>query len=144
MSTIESESKIPVSESHLLYRQVHPAWVQDTRVSSQAFKPSKKDEDKLSVSDGTKTSPLDSYNRFVNLKFKSSGVWAVSTLEVENAGLSAFSEPVTTPEPDPAHAYIDFTDLTNSQQQKAADKLAASARARGCVFRRPDSEQQQN
>ena len=36
----------------LLFRQVNPGWIREGRVTSQAFKPTAKDEKKLSVYDG--------------------------------------------------------------------------------------------
>ena len=39
-----------------LFRQVHPSWIQAGKPTSQAFKPTPKDEGLLSVSRGAKTS----------------------------------------------------------------------------------------
>lgn len=41
-----------VNEATHLHRQVHPSWVQDGRATSQAFKPTPKDNGRLSVYDG--------------------------------------------------------------------------------------------
>ena len=41
----------------LLLRQVHPAFLRDGRPTSQVWKPTKKDEGKLSVARGTIASP---------------------------------------------------------------------------------------
>ena len=35
----------------ILLRQIHPIWIQQGRVTSQAFRPTPKDENKLSVFD---------------------------------------------------------------------------------------------
>ena len=41
----------------LLLRQIHPSFVQDGRVTSQAFRPTPKDESLLSVYDGDQITP---------------------------------------------------------------------------------------
>lgn len=45
----------------LLHRQVHPSWIQEGRVTSQAFKPTPKDEGMLSVYDGDVSGPEESW-----------------------------------------------------------------------------------
>ncbi|OQC41352.1 MAG: hypothetical protein BWX66_00754 [Deltaproteobacteria bacterium ADurb.Bin058] len=43
----------------LLLRQIHPDFIQNQRVSSQAFRPTPKDERKLSVYDGDLITPAE-------------------------------------------------------------------------------------
>jgi hypothetical protein len=38
-----------LNDTTLLHRQINPSWVQQGRVTSQAFRPTPKDESKLSV-----------------------------------------------------------------------------------------------
>jgi hypothetical protein len=45
----------------LLYRQVHPQWIVDGEPSSQAFKPTRKDEGMLSIALGHKTTAEDAF-----------------------------------------------------------------------------------
>lgn len=41
---------VPLSDAgELLHRQVHPNWIRDGRITSQAFRPTKKDDNKLSI-----------------------------------------------------------------------------------------------
>lgn len=41
-----------MTEATLLLRQIHPTFIQYGRVTSQAFRPTPKDEDQLSVDNG--------------------------------------------------------------------------------------------
>ncbi len=63
----------------LLLRQIHPSFIQDGRVTSQAFRPTPKDELLLSVDDGDRVGAEASWKRFTaNPACKSAGVQAVS------------------------------------------------------------------
>ena len=42
----------------LLLRQIHPSFVQDGRVTSQAFRPTPKDDAQLSAYDGDQITPV--------------------------------------------------------------------------------------
>lgn len=114
----------------LLFRQVNPSWIQNERVTSQAFKPTPKDGNELSVYDGDLISAQDSWQHFTDQGMKSVGVLAVSVAETEACGLSARPDP----EPFPEHAVIDFTGLGSNQIEKAAKKLRGLAAERGFQF----------
>jgi len=45
----------------LLHRQVNPSWVQQGRVTSQVFKPTPKDNHRLSVYDGDQVTALQAW-----------------------------------------------------------------------------------
>ena len=49
----------------LLLRQIHPSFIQQGRVTSQAFRPTPKDEMKLSVYDGDQMTPEEAFEHFV-------------------------------------------------------------------------------
>ena len=128
----------------LLYRQVHPTWQKDGLPSSQAFGPTPKDEDKLSVDDAAKVSAEGSWTHFTkSLGFQSAGTWAVSFGEIEAAGdLDLMKSPVVdeanAAKSNAAHCLINFSRLTTKgQKKKRAQHLAISASARGCLFQPP-------
>jgi hypothetical protein len=55
---------VPLADDEeLLFRQVHPSFVRDGRPSSQAFRPTPKDDRKLSVARGALTTPAASYEQ---------------------------------------------------------------------------------
>jgi hypothetical protein len=89
-----------------LLRQIHPGFVQDGRVTSQAFRPTPKDEFLLSVDDGDRVSAEASWQRFIaNPACKSVGVQAVSLAECTAQELPVIEDGA----PHPEHCSIDFT-----------------------------------
>lgn len=126
-------SRQPLDDpEELLHRQVHPSFLQNGRVSSQAFRPTPKDDGELSVSRASLTTAEAAYQLYTEeKKLQSVGVWSVTVGECEGVGLKAFADPLEGPPPDPAHAVIDFRHLGTNAVEKASSRLAAVARARG-------------
>lgn len=120
------------NSDELLFRQVHPSFIQDERPSSQAFKPTPKDEKQLSVARGALTDPVNAYDLHVQAKgLASAGTWAVTVGEAQVESLPSFPDPLTAPIADPAHALVDFTACSRSQMDAKGSRLAAKARERG-------------
>jgi hypothetical protein len=120
----------------LLLRQVHPSFVQAGRVTSQALRPTPKDESLLSVYDGDLISAEKAWEHFTNQdNCRSAGVLAVTVDECAAEGLSARPDPA----PFPEHAVIDFTGLTDNQIEKKGKKLKAKAEVRGWQYQPPSS-----
>ncbi|MGI6354263.1 MAG: hypothetical protein GX937_00835 [Lentisphaerae bacterium] len=122
-----------MNDQTLLLRQIHPGFVQDGRPSSQAFRPTPKDEQKLSVYDGDQITPANAFEHYTQaLKLESSGVMAVSVEECKKLEL-----PVTPdPKPFPEHALIDFSSCSKSAAEKKAKLLKSKAIVRGWLYRR--------
>lgn len=125
----------------LFYRQVNPHWLPGGVPSSQAFGPTPKDEEQLSVDDAGKVSAERSWRHFtVNLGLQSAGTWGISKAEVDEAGdlVLAASPIVDEEEPsksNPAHCHIDFSRVSSKgQKKKKAQRLAMKATARGCLY----------
>ena len=71
-----------IHTNFLFLRQVHPNFIQDGNLSSQAFFPFPKDKGKLSVYDGRIISPIQSFLHYTQKQnLSSAGVWGVSTTE---------------------------------------------------------------
>ncbi len=120
-----------MNDATLLLRQVNPSWIQQGRVTSQAFKPTPKDDFKLSVYDGDLITPLDSWTHFTEmLRLQSVGTLAVTVAECSAQELPA--RPDT--QPFLEHAVVDFTGLGSSQIEKKSKKLNALAAGRGWLF----------
>jgi hypothetical protein len=118
----------------LLLRQVHPSFVQAGRVTSQAFRPTPKDDSLLSVYDGDMIAAENSWIHFTNQDDCASvGVMALTCAECVAEGLIARSDP----EPFPEHAVIDFTGFSDNQREKKGKKLKAKAEARGWLYQMP-------
>ncbi len=121
-----------MTDKTLLLRQIHPGFVQDGRLSSQAFRPTPKDERKLSVYDGDKIAPVDSWAHYTDiLELESCGVMAVSLAECSTLELPVTSDP----EPFPEHALIDFSAYSKNATEKKAKRLKVQVEARGWLCR---------
>ena len=117
-----------------LLRQVHPTWVQNGRVTSQAFRPTPKDENMLSVYDGDLIAAQESWTHFtVEQRLQSVGVLAVTVGECTAMELPVQADPATFAE----HALIDFRNLGGNVIKKKGDTLAGQARARGWLYQAP-------
>ena len=129
------------TDTHLVFRQVHPNHVDGTRPNSVAFSPMPKDEDKLSVDDSEQVTAEGCWKHFTErLGFSSAGTWAVSAGEIVDVGdLDLRKDPVVdvndSTKNNPAHCVIDFARLTSKgQRKKRAQTLAIKASERGCQF----------
>jgi hypothetical protein len=122
-----------MNNDSVLLRQVHPHFIPNGELSSQAFFPFPKDKMELSVYDGDRISAADSHRHYTEiLKFESDSVWGVTCAEVSMVGLSGKAAPL--PE-FPSHSIIDFTEASEKTHRKLAKKLKAFALARGCCYR---------
>jgi hypothetical protein len=132
-------------QNTLLLRQVHPSFVQADKISSQVFnitsqvfRPTPKDENKLSVYNGERFTPEVSYTHFkkIDENNKSYGVVAVTVQECGSENLSCEEDN----DPFDGHSIIDFTSLNNGQIEKKAKKLKAFAITRGWLYRPKNEE----
>ena len=115
----------------LVHRQVNPAWIQSGRVTSQVFKPTAKDNRRLSVYDGDKINALDAWQHYTGaLCFSSAGVISVSVGECQSLELASESDPI----PFPEHALIIFGEFSNAETEKRSKQLRAFALTRGWQF----------
>ena len=120
-----------MNEETVLLRQVHPRFIQNGRVTSQAFRPTPKDDDRLSVYDGDQICAEDSWAHYTtDLGLASAGVLGVTVAECGAAGLPVHADPG----PFPEHAVIDFATKSNSQTDVAAKALRASAQSRDWLY----------
>lgn len=88
-----------MTEGTVLLRQIHPAFIQANQATSQAFKPTPKDEGKLSVYDGDMTTAEKSWAHYTGtLGFQSAGTVGVLVGECTAAKLHAAAKPAPFPE----------------------------------------------
>ena len=116
----------------LLFRQVHPSWIREGRITSQAFKPTAKDHDRPSVYNGDMISAEKSWEHWTtHLNNASVGVIAVTVGECQSQNLYVECDGI----PYPEHTEIIFNGLSNSQREKKAKFLVEFARDRGWQYR---------
>ena len=120
----------------LLYRMVHPSWIQRDEITSQVFRPTPKDNGLLSVYDGDQISPRNALIHFTNppageRQVVAFGVVGVTVAECEDLSLPLIPDPASFSE----HVLIDFTGLSRNRIKRKADSLKEYAIARGWLFR---------
>jgi len=119
-------------DTTVLLKQVHPEFIPEGNLSSQAFVPFPKDEGTPSYYDGDLISPEDSHRHYTKtFALESHSVWGVSSGEVTAEGLTCRPDPQ---ENSPAHAVVDFSGQPAKTFRKLAKKLKARAIARGCLY----------
>lgn len=120
-----------MTDGTLLLRHVNPAWIQEGRPTSQTFKPSTKDEGKLSTYDGDRITADASWKHYTGvLKLASVGVLAVTLGEVAAENLPATPEPEYFPE----HVAVDYSAFGIKDIVRKSKKLTVMAVARGWQF----------
>ena len=115
----------------LLLRQIHPSFIQSDRVTSQAFRPTPKDENRLSTYDGDLITALESWRHFITSPgCRSSGVMAVSKGQIDELALETIQDGA----PFPEHVSIDFSRHGKSEVEKKSKILARHAHLRGWLY----------
>ena len=120
----------------LLLRQIHPRWIKVGRATSQAFKPTAKDEDHLSVHDGDQIDPRAAWIAYTAQGRESTGVMAVTVAEAHQQSLGVAADP--TPDT-PEHVVIDFTSFSPPQTKRVARALTRNANDRGWQYQPANS-----
>lgn len=122
--------EILTDTEEMLFRQVHPSWVDDGVPSSQAFIPTRKDEGELSIARGSLTTAEAAFKNYTTVQqFDSAGSWGISVGEVLTAAeLNCLGAPL---DGDQAHGFVDFRGLARRQAEKKGKLLVARARQRG-------------
>jgi hypothetical protein len=120
-----------VKPETLLFRQIHPSFVQNGRPTSQAFRPASKDEKKLSVYDGDKIQPKASWEHYTQtLCLSSHGVMGLTHEECTSQSLLVVEDGADYHE----HCSVDFSSLANNAIERAAKVLAQCAMTRGWLY----------
>jgi hypothetical protein len=120
-----------VTDETMLHRQVNPSWIQNNRVTSQAFKPTPKDEGMLSVYDGDLITAENAWKHFTSeQKLQSVGSLSVTVKECVDNDLPVEPRPAKYLE----HVEINFTAFNGSQIEKKAKKLRSIAEARDWTY----------
>lgn len=120
-----------MTSSTVLLRQIHPSFVQNGRPTSQAFRPTPKDEDKLSVYDGDMIEPESAWEHYTGtLGLQSAGVMGIAVEECSSVNLPAVPDPA----PFREHCVIDFSGLARNEVKRRAEVLARLAMQRDWLF----------
>ena len=124
----------------LLHRQVFPAHIHNGEITSQVFKPMRRNSNRLSVYDGDLISAEESWKHYVNvLHNQSKGVVAVTVQECTDIQLHAQADPTDFAE----HAVIDFNELSRKEVERKSDSLKQRALERGWLYQPPQDSANQ-
>jgi len=119
----------------LLWRQIHPSFVQDGYPTSQAFRPTPKDQSKLSCYDGDQIEAEASFVHYtVTWQLASAGTMALTVDECSVEGLPSHPDPLGDC---PEHTVVDFTGLSDKECYRKSKKLQAKAHDRGWQYQAP-------
>lgn len=111
-----------------LLRQIHPSFLKGDQASTQAFRPTPKDKDRLSFDDGDQISAQAAWSRYTDERgLHSVGVLAVTVQECESENLDVIPDGV----PDPEHISVNFAGKTNGQRKTISKHLRDFAMASG-------------
>ncbi len=129
----------------LVWRNVNPGFIESGVVSSQAFRPTPKDQRKMSGARENKVSAEKHFHEFTNdLGRESAGVWAVSVGEANAQGVRCVYDAESSnrpPDPCPAgHTYFDFQPHGNNAQRRIGRTLSENAQQRGRQHPLPDQQ----
>jgi hypothetical protein len=125
-----------MTDATVLLRQVHPSFVQQGRITSQVFRPTPKDEGKLSAYDGDQIEPEASWTHYTAvLSLSSDGVLGVTVQEFGNETLPVRLDPSIFPE----HVIVDYTAFGATEIEKKSKRLKSIAEKRGWLFQ-PQSD----
>ena len=111
-----------------LWRQIHPSFLIGDQASSQAFRPTPKDKDRLSFDDGDQITAEDAWRRHASERnLRSIGVLSVTPQECDGEGLEVIPDGV----PEPEHVSVNFAGKTNGERKTISKYLRDFAMARG-------------
>lgn len=129
---VADAKKLSPSEE-LLMRQVHPSMMQEGRLWSGAFAPTKADNGLLSTDRDSLISPKEAYERYLKLKAltQAGGTWGVSVNEFSEIDLFCYSDPL---HDNDAHSLVDFAAKGKAMEKGLGKRAYAKASARGRLY----------
>src|SRR5690554_3189196 len=126
-------------KGEMLHRQVHPSFLSDGVVSSQAFTPFPKDEGGLSVDRDSIANAEESYRHHtVDKSLESAATFSVTVGECTQLGLPVCADPVMEAPENAAHCLIEFRNMSANQMKKVGKKLRDHAEVRGPTHTPPN------
>jgi hypothetical protein len=119
----------------MLWRNVHPTWIDNGAMTSQAFRPTGKDAGRLSTARSGVVTAQEHFTEHTESRgLESAGVWAISVGEASELELPCMYDEHSPSLPQPApkgHTSIDFSGLSGGETRKKAGALRDRAESRG-------------
>lgn len=121
-------------QTEILFRQIHPTFIENGEPSSQPFKPTEKDRNLLSVDRSSMVSAERSHVGYTAAGMSSSAVYGLTVGEFGTEKIVCNSDPVDDGDlKNAAHSVADYSAHTASQQKNVAKRLKRKAIERGCL-----------
>lgn len=128
-------------QDELLWRNAHPDWIENGKLTSQAFRPTPKDQNKLSSARASKVSVENNFKEFTgDFGLASIGVWAVSVGEAGAEDIQAIYDEHSPSTPTPCltgHTSLDFAEISNNRAKRIGSRLRDQAEKRGVQYPPP-------
>ena len=135
MPELDGERNALADGNELLFRQIHPSFMQNGSPTSQAFMPIPKDKGGMSVDRSSVYSASKSFHEYTVVNgFQSVAVFGLTVAEFAVEAIPCYSDPVPATNgfaANPAHCIADFSGLHGSAQKNVAKRLKIVAVARG-------------
>ena len=113
-----------IDDATPLHRQLVHNWIRNGRITSQGFRPTRKDDNILSLAHGEIVSPEESQQRHRARGYQSDAVATITGADCRQVNL----RPIHDGDPAPEHVSMPFPpDASNSQRNDVARRLAAKA-----------------
>lgn len=123
--------------SEVLFRQIHPSSIHDGEPSSDRFRPSQRDSNRLSVDRSSLTSAEDAHRLYTSSGRKSAAVYGLTVGEFKAETIPCKEAPILNHARLPdnsAHSLADYSAHEKRGQKILALRLKQLAIARGCLF----------
>ncbi|MDD1536094.1 MULTISPECIES: hypothetical protein [unclassified Bradyrhizobium] len=118
----------------VLFRQIHPKFIENGEPSSDRFRPSAQDQNMLSLDRSALITASEAHAQYVATGKQSAAVFGVSVAEFAKESLTCVEDPIpvkeTTPA-NPAHCLADYSPHALKDQKLIAKRLKRVAIARG-------------
>ncbi len=118
----------------VLFRQIHPDFLQNGEPASNRFYPQTNDEGNLSIDRGSLTTPEESHKLYTSSGKKAAAVFGLAVGEFGAHDVPVMLDPVDATDEHPqndAHALAVYTNHSSSKQKLIGKRLKRDAIARG-------------
>lgn len=122
------------SVDEVLFRQIHPNFIQDGEPASDRFKPQPNDAGLMSLDRGSLTTAAASHALYTSTGRQSAAVFGVTVGEFQAETVPCQDDPLAataTAPANPAHALADYTGHADKAQKNISKRLKRKAVARG-------------
>jgi hypothetical protein len=125
--------------AEVLFRQIHPDFIQNGEPSSDRFRPSQQDQNKLSLDRSKLVTASQAHANYVAGGRASAAVFGLSVGEFSNENIPCVEDPLPAAGErlaNPAHALADYSRHSPSDQKLISKRLKRIAVRRGCLHPR--------